>query len=220
MNIFRLLQIHLELGCVTFDHRGDLIHLPCPDSDPLPRVYIGHHPQGYITLFHHDVPPNVREEISALPAAAAFTEPEQFARILGQDASCRKIASRKSYIFQQRISPEFYPDVTRVDNIHSRLFSDAGSIAQQSVFAILRRDEFLSVCESARENKHAGEAWVQTEPDARRHGYARQTTFAWAHDLQQRKKIPFLTHAVDDSAVEGLAASLDAGHWITEISFA
>lgn len=219
MNIFRLIQIHLELSCVTFDHRGDLIHLSCPDLDSLPRLYVGHHPQGYVNLFHHGILPEVREQINALPNDLAFYEPERIAHILGHNATRRKISSQKSYIFQQVLSPALYPDVIRLDNSHSQLFSDASRIAQQSGFAVVSGNEVLSLCESARENKHAAEASVRTEPEARRRGYARQTIYAWAHDLQQRNKVPFLTHSVDDHVAEALAASMGAGHWITSVSF-
>ena len=153
MNTFRLLQIHLELECITFDHRGDLIHLPCPDSDPLPRVYIGHHPQGFITLFHHDVPPALRDQVNSVPTEIAFREPDRIQHILERMAPSNVIWSDQLWIFQDRISPESFPDVTRLDNTRSELFADTSRIAEQTVFAVVRDNEIVSTCESAREQE-------------------------------------------------------------------
>src|SRR4051812_34621952 len=124
MNIFRLLQIHLELECITFDHRGDLIFLPCPDPDAYPRVYFGHHSQGYITLFHHDFPPDLRDQINALAPEQIFSEPSRVQSIVARDNPDTKISNSKSYIFQQRISPTQFPDVTRLERNQSELFPD------------------------------------------------------------------------------------------------
>lgn len=220
MNIFRLLQIHLELECLTFDHRGDLIFLPCPDPDSKPRVYVGHHAQGYITLFHHDLPPMLREEISALAPESIFQEPEHVQKILERDAPCEIFWRGKSYLFQQRISREMFPDVIRLDNNQSALFADASKIAEQPTFAIVQDGEIVSACESARENKYAGEAWVRTHEEFRRRGFGRQTALAWAHDLLSRKKIPFYSHRLENTASEALARGLGLGHWVTDIAFA
>lgn len=219
MNIFRLLQIHLELECITFDHRGDLIFLPCPDPDYLPRVYIGHHPDGYITLFHHDLAPTLRDEINTLSPETIFQEPEPVQQILGRDAPSEKLWRGKSYLFQQRLTRDLFPDVTRIDHTQSGLFADASRIIEQPTFAVISAGEIVSACDSARENKQAAEAWVRTNEDFRRRGYARQTVLAWAHDLQAKNKIPFYSHKVENRDSEALAVSLGIGHWITDIAF-
>lgn len=219
MNIFRLLQIHLELECITFDHRGDLIILPCPDPDYIPRVYIGHHPDGYVTLFHHDLPVPLRDEINALTPEAVFREPERVQQILGRDAPSDTLWRGKSYIFRRRVTRDQFPDVTRIDHTESSLFADASRIVEQPTFAVVRDGEIISACDSARENKQAGEAWVRTNEEFRRRGYARQTVLAWAYDLQAKNKIPFYSHKLENMESEALAASLGIGHWITDIAF-
>lgn len=191
MNIFRLLQIHLELECITFDHRGDLIFLPCPDPDYRPRVYIGHHPDGYVTLFHHDLAPALRDEINVFSPEAIFQEPERVQQILEREAPSETLWRGKSYLFQERITPDLFPDVTRIDHAQSGLFADASRIIEQPTFAVVRAGEIVSACDSTRENKQAAEAWVRTNEDFRRRGYARQTVLHGQRICKPKTKSPF-----------------------------
>lgn len=219
MNIFRLIQIHLELECITFDHRGDLLRLACPEPNEIPRVYVGHHAQGYVTLFHHDLAPALREEINAVTPELTLQEPDRVRTILAREAPCAKIWDNKSYVFDKRISPDMFPNVTRIDHTRSGLFADASGLVAQPTFAIVQNGEIVSRCESSRENKHAAEAAVQTKEEYRGRGFARQTCLAWASDIQARNKIAFYSPKSEDTACQALAQSLGARQWITHIAF-
>jgi len=69
------------------------------------------------------------------------------------------------------------------------------------------------------ENETAAEAWVQTLPEFRRRGYARQVTAAWAHDLLQIGKIPFYSHSMGNVASQGVARSLKLIPFVDSVSY-
>ncbi len=219
MNSFRLLQIQLELECITFDHNGDLMRLPCPDPDNMPRVYAAQFAQGIQILFHRDLSPSLRNAIGALAPDTAFHSPERIVEILQNDAPCKNIWAGTSYVFAQRIAPDAFPDVTRIDRSATELFREVPEMAEQMLFAILQNGQIVSACESARENKNAGEAWVRTEPAFQRRGYAAQATLAWAYDLQQKNKIPFYSHKQENIASEKLAQRLGITPWLKNVIF-
>lgn len=219
MNAFRLLQIQLELECITFDHNGDLMRLPCPDPDDVPRVYVAHLAQGIQILYRQDVAPRVRDAIGACAPDIAFYYPERILEIIETDAPCQEIWTGSSYVFAERVAPDAFPDVTRIDRSQSELFRDVPQMAEQLLFAILHQGHIVSACESARENKAAGEAWVRTDAAFQHHGYAKQTALAWAYDLQQKNKIPFYSHKQDNMASEKLAQHLGVMPWLKNVIF-
>ena len=219
MNSFRLLQIQLEIECITFDHNGDLMRMPCPDPDDVPRVYAAQFAQGIQILYRRDVSPQLRAAINALAPDTAFHSPQRLVEILQNDAPCKTGWTGTSYVFAQRVPPDAFPDVTRMDRSTSELFRDVSDMAEQMVFTILQNGRIVSACESARENKAAGEAWVRTEPAFQRRGYAAQTTLAWAYDLQQKNKIPFYSHKQENIASEQLARRLGITPWLKNVIF-
>jgi predicted GNAT family acetyltransferase len=75
------------------------------------------------------------------------------------------------------------------------------------------------MCVSSRENEVAAEAWVETRPEHRRRGLARQVTAAWGHDLRRRGKIPFYSHRLENSASQAVARSLGLRQWKTEVAY-
>ena len=219
MNAFRLLQIQLELECITFDHNGDLMRLPCPDPEDVPRVHITQHAQGISILFRQDVPPSTRQAINALPQDTAFHSSQTIQNILERDAPVRDMWNGASYVVAQRIAPDAFPDVTREDRALRSLFRNAAQIEETMVYAVMRNGHAVSACESARENKNAGEAWVRTEPAYQHNGYAAQTVCAWAYDLQQKNKIPFYSHKRENIASEKLARALGLTLWAANVIF-
>ena len=61
---------------------------------------------------------------------------------------------------------------------------------------------------TSQESDQAAELAVETEPEYRRRGYARQVVAAWATHVLQENKVAFYSHEVDNTASEALARSL------------
>jgi predicted GNAT family acetyltransferase len=82
------------------------------------------------------------------------------------------------------------------------------SVCGKTVYGIVVAGRIVASCGSVRENGKSAEAWVITEPEFRRRGYARQVTAAWAHDLRRQGKVAFYSHTQDNIASRAVARSL------------
>ena len=88
------------------------------------------------------------------------------------------------------------------------------------VFGMLADGQVVSTCESSREDKYAGEAWVRTLEPYRRRGYARQVTAAWGRWLQQHGRVPFYSHRAENLASRAVAQSLGLIEYIEDAGYA
>lgn len=144
------------------------------------------------------------------------------AAVLEADRPCESIFIGKSYLFPTTLSKVDYPDVVRIsrlDRAEAQRLAPDFDPQGPDMFAILRDGKIASACTSSREDDLAGEAWVWTAEDFRRCGYARQTTAAWAHDLQQRGKTPFYSHKRENTASQRVARSLGLIQYIEDAGY-
>lgn len=72
---------------------------------------------------------------------------------------------------------------------------------------------------SERQNETCAEAAVETLPEYRRRGYARQATAAWAAQVLHSGRVAFFSHAVHNTASQALARSLGVSHFADCASF-
>jgi len=77
------------------------------------------------------------------------------------------------------------------------------------VYAIENEEMILSACVSSRQNHKAAEAWVMTDPDFRKKGFARQVVVAWAEGVRQDGLVPFYSHNSKNTNSAMLANSLN-----------
>lgn len=197
-----LVKIHLELECVRLES-GLMSQLDCPDPDTLFRFYMTRHDAGYSRYFRYDLASQIVQRLRDLPGDVAFGDVEAVKDILVADHICEEVFEGKSYVFPDTISVADYPDVEFTENV-----------AQ-----IVRDGAIVSSCQSSRENRWAGEAWVFTQPQHRGRGYARQVTAAWAYRLQQQGKIPFYSHHRTNLISEAVAKSLKLHQYITDVGY-
>jgi len=213
VNSEELVRIHLALECVGVSADGQLVRIPGPEPDDIHRFFVVQHDRGCFAYARADLPLAVRKRLSAVPPEVALREVSLIQSILAEHAICESVTQGKAYVFSAAPSQTDYPDVVRLNREDSALVEPfdpgfAAFLEKRPVFAILFEGKVVAGCVSAREDQAAGEAWVQTAPDFRRRGYARQATAAWAHHLQQQGKIPFYSHLLDNLASEALAGSL------------
>ena len=161
MEPLELIKVHLELECIGFDPHGDLIRIPGPDPDDLPRVYIAKHRQGYVAYYRHDVPSEIRRALQALPVPRCFTDYALVKHILATASPCESMHIGKSYVFPAPIDSGRYPAVTRLDETHTAVvacFDPDILIPNRSVYGVIVEGELAAVCMSSRENRKSGEA--------------------------------------------------------------
>lgn len=215
--------MQIELECKGVEAGDSLVRIPCAEPDEIDRFLVTLHDGAYTAYFRHDLPAHTRERLAALPPAQAFDEPETIRAILAQDALCERMWADKSYVFPPTLPPSLHPDAVRLDDERRCSLSErpdlGGGIAGKTAYAIITRDHIVSLCRSVRENGKSAEAWVVTEPEFRRRGYARQVTAAWARDVQRQGKVPFYSHLTDNRASEALAHSLGLIQFLTTVGY-
>jgi RimJ/RimL family protein N-acetyltransferase len=223
MDAMQLIQLHLELECIGIDAAGNLVRIPGPDPDTLHRVYVARHDQGDSIFFQPDVPKATRKRLLGLPFSAFFDDPDRVKTILAQDKACEDFHIGKSYIFSSAVNEAHYPHVVRLSQLDAemvRRYDPDLDLRQKEVFGIVIGEEFVSTCESSRENERAGEAWVRTREQFRRRGFARQVTAAWGNWLIQHGKVAFYSHKWDNLASQAVAQNLGLAQYVADAGYA
>jgi len=213
MNAIDLISTQMALECIGITVAGELIRIPGPNPDTIARLFVVQHDGNYAAYPRHDLAAHIRRKLHTLPPKTAFYQQGAVQAILEEDSRCDDIFVGKSCVFATTMTPDDYADVIRLDESHQRLIDEYDHrlvLSRGTVYAVIQHSHIVSTCESSRENETAGEAWVRTLPEYRRLGYARQTTAAWAHNLQQEGKIPFYSHRWDNLASQAVAQSLGA----------
>jgi predicted GNAT family acetyltransferase len=72
---------------------------------------------------------------------------------------------------------------------------------------------------SIRENQECAEVAVETDPNFRKHGYARRVTSAWASSIISQGKTAFFSHLESNYASRRLAQSLGVRYFASSLSF-
>ena len=100
MDISDLITLHLRLECKEINARGDLVPIPCPNPDPVPRFYIAQHTDdaAFSRFARHDVAEELREMLMALPPEEALHEHDRVKRILEPYGAGEELYYGKSYV--------------------------------------------------------------------------------------------------------------------------
>jgi len=205
-----LFELQLELECVRVELGNTLVPYPCPNPDSPPRFLVVRHDDTEALYFRHDLLGHVREQLAGLPLARAAEDEGTVRAILAQQAPCDEVGRFKAYVFPELITPGSY--------LGAICLPEANAIGSP-VFGIIADGRMVSACSSSRENDRSAEAWAWTEPEYRGHGYAGQATMAWAHDLQQRGKVPFYSHKWDNLASQAVARKLGLRRFLTTVGY-
>lgn len=218
-----LIFMQLRLECKGLDARGLLVRIPGPDPDEIARFSALVYCDGELRLFRDDVPPEVEEALRAIPTPAVFDVPEWVRQVFAAFPPVATPFVGVSYVFPRELTPDDFPDAVAMHESARDLIRgfDSGLRASEDrpVHAVVLDGRIVSACVSSRENREAGEAWVQTRPEFRGRGYARQAVAAWAHRLQRRGKVAFYSHHCDNQASRGVARSLDLRKFVDFASF-
>ena len=108
-----------------------------------------------------------------------------------------------SYAFTRCPLPSEFPDVCQ----------------QQERFVILHKDEIISQAWASRCNVRAAELAVETDPNFRRRGYARQVCSAWAAYHLEYNRVAFYSHLYHNDASRALAQNLGLVPFLDAIGY-
>ena len=204
-------RLQLELERIGVKEGNILVRIPGDNPDDIPRFLVVEFEDKYEAFFRHDLLPEVRSRLAALHMERTFRDRDRVAEILAAESACKEVSHFTTYVFPEERSPDQYPDAARLPG--------ANGIGRP-VFGIADGGRTVCACSSVRENEKCAEAYVWTEPRYRRRGYARQAVLAWAHELQQRGKLPFYSHEVGNLASQAVARSLGLRRLLVATAYA
>lgn len=221
-----LLRLQLALQRIGVDDAGDLVRLPGPHPDGLPRFYCARLAGGGDLRFHrHDLPAALRARLAHVPWERARHDQVGVCAILAAHDPCEGVWIGRSYAVTAPFSPREREGVRRLDPTvpaeRALLANFDAEVAGYGwpAYAILAGGRVVSACVSSREGDRAAEAWVQTDPAYQGRGYARRVTATWAACAQAAGKIPFYSHSEDNAASAGVARGLGLEPYVYDVGY-
>ena len=215
-----LMAIHVQ-ALFIHDANSRLLLVNEPDGGgPAPRLYLGRTRTGNLWRFRADLPSSLVQELEALcanePAPAEFSAAprhiEEYLRLLKTHAPVRKLYMGPAYHFTE------YPEPSRplqaITETNAEMLRGgfeeliAELSAWQPFLAIVEEGRTVSVCRSVRITSEAHEAGVETLPDFRGKGYAKDVVAGWARAVRSLGAIPLYGTTWENTASQAVAKKL------------
>jgi len=190
------LKIELEFGAAP---RGETLPPSTTNADAQPRLLVSRFRDGEALFFRHDVPEPTRQSLRQLGVERSLTDEQVAAAILARDAPLRNIWGIRWYTVARLPDPREYAGVTTQDGRH----------------VIVVDNQPVAWAWDTQSGPTAVEVEVETLPDHRRRGYARQVVAAWAARTLANGKIGFYSHLADNHPSAALARSLGLA-WLSD----
>lgn len=215
-----LMDLHVR-ALFTHDARSRLLSVNEPGSEaPAPRWFFGRTREGNLWRFRADLPEALVEELEALcadePAGAELHDrPRHFdacVRLLEAHAPVRRVWTGPAYRFTESIEPS--------RRLLAVTEADAGLLRGgfeelieelpvcRPFVALVEEGRAVSVCRSVRITPAAHEAGVETLPDFRGKGYAREVTAGWARAVRSLGAEPLYSTSWENAASQAVAKKL------------
>ena len=214
------MAVHVR-ALFTHDARSRLLLVNEPGGEtPAPRLFLGRTRAGNLWRFRADLPETLVGELGALCAdEPADIEPhsaprhtEAYVRLLDSQAPVRKQRAGPAYHFTE------YPEPSRpllaITEANAELLRGgfeelvAEPPAYQPFVALLEEGRAVSVCRSVRITSAAHEAGVETLPEFRGKGYAKDVVAGWARLVRSMGSIPLYSTSWENTASQALAKKL------------
>lgn len=205
----------------THDARSRLLSVNEPGGGgPATRLFLGRTRRGNLWRFRADLPEPLVEELEALcgdePAGGDLRSPPRhaaaYARLLEAHAPVREVEAGPAYRFAE------YPEPERP--LLALTEADAGVLrggfedlveelpGWQPFLALLEGGRAVSVCRSVRITPEAHEAGVETLPEFRRRGYARDVVAGWALAVRSLGAVALYSTSWENAASQAVARKL------------
>ena len=199
-----LLHRQLELERKGVDAAGRLYRLPGDNPDDIGRVLAAHLANGdYVAYFRDDLSDTTVAELRMLEPEQVHRDADQVMRILNG------ASAPESPVFRGRTF--FFATITALE------YRDVGQ--RDGRFVVLVDGAIAAEAWSSLSIEHAAELAVETRPEFRRRGYARQVCAAWASQQLAAGRVAFYSHSVDNTASAALARSLGVKHVMDIVSY-
>jgi GNAT superfamily N-acetyltransferase len=218
-----LMDIHVK---ALFTHSDDLrllfVNEPGGSAVTAPRFFLGRTRAGNVWRFRADLPEKVCEELNALcadepPVSGELNEPprylETYIKLLENHAPARKPVTGPAYYFAENL-PSPSGRLLAVTESNAEILRGgfeefiAELPAWQPFVALVEENRAVSVCRSVRITDKAHEAGVETLPDFRGKGYAREVAAGWALKVRASGAIPMYSTFWENVASQAVARKL------------
>jgi RimJ/RimL family protein N-acetyltransferase len=216
-----LLDVHVR-ALFTLDARSRLVSVNDPDGSggPAPRLYLGRTREGNLWRFRADLPESLIAELEALCADEPVDDAlrrtprhfDAYTRLLEAHAPVEQVWMGPAYRFTEIPEPAAeLVDLTEADagllrGGFEKLVEELP--AWLPFVALVEEGRAVSVCRSVRITAAAHEAGVETLPEFRGKGYAKEVTAAWARRVQSQGAIPMYSTSWENAASRAVARKL------------
>jgi RimJ/RimL family protein N-acetyltransferase len=215
-----LMAIHVQ-ALFTHDAHVRLLFVNEPGGGvPAPRLFFGRTRAGNLWRFRADLPELLIEELEALcvdePVGMEFHSPprhvEAYVRRLETHAPVHKLWMGPAYHFTKYLElsrPLLALTETNAERLRGGFEALVAELpAWQPFVALVEESRAVSVCRSVRITPAAHEAGVETLPDFRGQGYAKDVVAGWARVVQSMGAIPLYSTSWENTASQAVAKKL------------
>lgn len=215
-----LMVIHVQ-ALFTHNAHGRILCVNEPaGTDPAPRLFLGRTPEGNLWRFRADLPESLIEQLEVLcrdePVGKEFhSNPrhfEDYMRILKAHAPASTPWRGPAYRFAEYGEPSRHPLAITQTNAEMLQGGFEALVAElpdwQPFFAIVEESRAVCVCRSVRITSEAHEAGVETLPDFRGQGYAKDVVAGWARFVESLGALPLYSTSWENSASQAVAKKL------------
>ena len=215
-----LMAIHVH-ALFTHDAHSRLLVVNEPGGGPpAPRFFLGRTRGGNLWRFRSDLPEALVEELEALcadePVGEEFNAKprhvEAYVRLLGTHAPVQELSAGPAYRFSEYFEPSMPLLAITEANADMLRGGFEKLVAElpdwQPFLAILEGGRAASVCRSVRITPDAHEAGVETLPDSRGKGYAREVVAGWARSVRSTGATPLYSTSWENTASRAVARKL------------
>lgn len=194
------LKIAMEFGVAPI---GDTLSEARDNAEGQPRLLVSQFDWDYAVYYRFDVPGAIRQQLSSIAPETLMSDEDRVRAILARDAPCDTIHRLRWYTIERLPDPTEYPDV----------------VLRDGRYVILIDGEVVAWASTDREVAQAAEVSIETLPEFRRRGYARQVTAAWAASVLSAGKVAFYSHLLENAPSQAVAASLGLVHLSDEVEY-
>ncbi len=213
-----LMAMHVE-ALYTHDANSRLLQINEPDGGgPAARFFLGRTAEGNLWRFRADLPQSRVEKLEALCKEEPITQdlqarPLHFEKYLQLLEPAQSVWSGPAYYFTDFIESSRPFTIITEQNTDllrggfEKLISELP--AWQPFVAIIENERAVSVCRSARITAKAHEAGLETLPDFRGKGYAKDVVAAWASQVRELGALPIYSTSWDNKASQAVTRKLN-----------
>jgi len=194
------LKIAMEFGIAP---DGDTLPKATKHEVGQPQLLISRFGEESAVFFRYDLDSDERAELRALGPETLMTDEARVRAILDPHHPTTRVYRMRWYTFDRVPDQSEYPDVTIQDDRH----------------VIVIDGEVVAWAQTDTDHEDAAEVEIETHPDYRRRGFARQVTASWAAATLAAGKVAFYSHLLENTASQAVAASLGLTHLSDEVEY-